>query len=82
MHGVRSPDVAGKIARHLDRFAAFLLDGVRPRPVRDGHRPGGDPARDHLAATLVRILSDGRVMTMASAVSLADGDLPGRLSMW
>ena len=51
VHGVRSAEVAGKVARHLDRFAAFLLDGFghdrigtvtgrevalwRDQPVRD-----------------------------------------------
>jgi hypothetical protein len=33
--------------------------------------------RDHLPAMLMRTLSDGRVMTMAPAVSLVGGGLPG-----
>src|SRR5260370_22521196 len=67
VRGVRSAEVAGKIARHLGRFRAWFLDGF-------GHdRVAAVPARevaswrDHLAATAVRTLADGRVQLMAPA---------------
>ncbi len=68
VHGVRSTEVAGKVARHLDRFAAFLLDGFGHDRI--GTVTGREVAlwRDQLSATLVRTLSDGRVMTMAPAI--------------
>jgi site-specific recombinase XerD len=67
VRGVRSPEVAAKIARHLDRFRAFLAEGlghdrisaVTPREVAAW--------REHLAATAVRSRRDGRTQTMAPA---------------
>ncbi len=38
VRGVRSAEVAGKIARHLRRFDGWLVAGVRPRPGRRGDR--------------------------------------------
>ncbi|HUY51799.1 MAG TPA: tyrosine-type recombinase/integrase [Streptosporangiaceae bacterium] len=67
VHGVRSAEVTGKIARHLDRFTAFVLDGFGHDRI--GTVTGREVAlwRDHLSATLVRTLADGRAVTMAPA---------------
>ncbi len=67
VRGVRSAEVAAKIARHLDRFHAFIIAGfghdriatVTPREVAGW--------REHLAATVVRTRRDGRPQTMAPA---------------
>ena len=67
VEGVRSAEVATKIARHLDRFQDWFTDGyghdriaaVTPREITAW--------RDHLAATTVRVLIEGRAQTMAPA---------------
>jgi len=67
VRGVRSTEIAGKIARHLDRFRMWFAAGfghdristVTPREVAAW--------REHLAATVVRQLRDGRPQTMAPA---------------
>ncbi|MGH3567810.1 MAG: hypothetical protein ACRDRH_17625 [Pseudonocardia sp.] len=67
VRGVRSAEVAGKISRHLGRFREWMAAGF-------GHdRIAAVIAREvaswceHLAASSVRILADGRDQTMASA---------------
>jgi len=67
VRGVRSAEVAGKIARHLGRFRAWFLDGFghdRVAAVTVREVAGW---RDHLAATTVRTLADGRAQLMAPA---------------
>src|SRR6266542_6156611 len=67
VRGVRSAEVAAKIARHLDRFRTWFAAGfghdriaaVTPREIRAW--------REHLAATVARQLRDGRPQTMAPA---------------
>ncbi len=63
VRGIRSEEVAGKIARHLGRFADWMADGwiavVTAREVTGW--------REHLAATGVRTLADGRQQVMAPA---------------
>jgi site-specific recombinase XerD len=67
VRGARSAEVAGKITRHLASFHAFLAAGlghdrvsaVTPREVAAW--------REHLAATMVRTLADGRAQAMAPA---------------
>jgi site-specific recombinase XerD len=67
VRGARSAEVAGKITRHLASFHAFLAAGlghdrvsaVTPREVAAW--------REHLAATVVRTLADGRAQAMAPA---------------
>jgi site-specific recombinase XerD len=67
VRGARSAEVAGKITRHLHSFHAFLtaglghdrLSAVTPREVAAW--------REHLAATVVRTLADGRAQAMAPA---------------
>lgn len=67
VNGVRSAEVAAKITRHLHRFRDWITAGyghdriaaVTPREVTGW--------RDHLAATTVRVLADGRKQTMAPA---------------
>jgi site-specific recombinase XerD len=67
VRGARSAEVAGKITRHLASFYAFLaaglghdrLSAVTPREVAAW--------REHLAATVVRTLTDGRAQAMAPA---------------
>ncbi|NJP97117.1 site-specific integrase [Nonomuraea sp. FMUSA5-5] len=63
MRGVRSPEVTAKIARHLQRFATWLADGlghdrlsaVTPREVaawRDHLAAAGNRGRDRRAAPM------------------------------
>ena len=67
VRGVRSAEVEAKIARHLQRFQAWFQAGfghdrvsaVTPRELLGW--------REHLAATVVRTLADGRAQTMAPA---------------
>jgi integrase len=67
VRGVRSPEVAAKIARHLDRFQTWFhagfghdrISAVTPREVAGW--------REHLAATVVRQFRDGRTQAMAPA---------------
>jgi hypothetical protein len=64
---VRSAEVAGKIARHLDRFPAWFLDGFGRDRVAAVTAREVASWRDHLAATAVRTLADGRAQLMAPA---------------
>ncbi|GAA0631786.1 hypothetical protein GCM10010174_60920 [Kutzneria viridogrisea] len=41
VHGVRSPEVAGTIARHLGRFHDWMTAGFGHDRVHGGHRPRG-----------------------------------------
>lgn len=67
VRGARSQEVEAKIARHLERFRTWLTAGfghdriatVTPREITGW--------REHLAATVVRTLRDGRTQTMAAA---------------
>lgn len=67
VRGVRSEEVAGKISRHLQRFEDWFLmafghdrlSSVTPREVAVW--------RNHLLATEVRVLTDGRKLMMAPA---------------
>jgi integrase len=67
VRGARSAEVAAKITRHLASFHAWFASGfghdhisaVTPREVTGW--------REHLAATVVRTLADGRSQTMAPA---------------
>ena len=67
VRGVRSAEVAGKIARHLDRFRAWFLDGFGHDRVAAVTAREVAGWRDHLAATAVRTLADGRAQLMAPA---------------
>src|SRR6266511_483778 len=65
--GVRSAEVAAKIARHLDRFRAFIVAGLghdRFSAVTAREVAGW---REHLAATEVRPRRGGRTQTLAPA---------------
>jgi integrase len=67
VRGVRSAEVAGKIARHLGRFRAWFLDGFGHDRVAAVTAREVAGWRDHLAATAVRMLADGRAQLMAPA---------------
>lgn len=67
VRGVRSAEVAGKIARHLRRFDAWLVAGFGHDRVAAVTAREVTGWREHLAATVVRTLADGRVQVMAAA---------------
>src|SRR5260221_13506852 len=54
VRGVRSAEVAGKIARHLDRFRAWFLDGFGHDRVAAVGRRGGANGPGHLGARRAR----------------------------
>jgi integrase len=67
VRGVRSAEVAAKIARHLDRFRAFIVAGFghdRLSAVTAREVAGW---REDLAATVIRPRRGGRTQTMAPA---------------
>jgi hypothetical protein len=67
VHGVRSAEVAGKIAQHLKRFREWFADGFGHDRIAAVTAREVTAWREHLAATVVRTLADGREQTMAAA---------------
>jgi integrase len=67
VRGVRSPEVAGKISRHLSRFRDWLLAGFGHDRVAAVTTREVTGWREHLAASPIRTLADGRAQTMAPA---------------
>jgi len=67
MRGVRSAEVAGKIARHLGRFRDWSLAGFGHDRIAAVTAREVTGWREHLAGTAVRTLADGRVQVMAPA---------------
>lgn len=67
VRGVRSAEVAGKIARHLSRFDAWMLAGFGHDRIAAVTAREVTGWREHLAATAVRTLAEGRVQLMAPA---------------
>jgi len=67
VRGVRSPEVAGKIARHLGRFRDWTVAGFGHDRIAAVTAREVMLWREHLAGTAVRTLADGRVQVMAPA---------------
>jgi len=67
VRGVRSPEVAGKIARHLGRFRDWSLVGFGHDRIAAVTAREVTLWREHLTGTAVRTLADGRVQAMAPA---------------
>lgn len=67
VRGVRSAEVAGKIARHLQRFRDWFLEGFGHDRIAAVTAREVTLWREHLAATVVRTLTDGRTQVMAPA---------------
>jgi integrase len=67
VRGVRSPEVAGKIARHLGRFRDWIIGGFGHDRVCAVTAREVTGWREHLAATEVRSLAEDRAQTMAPA---------------
>ncbi len=67
VRGVRSAEVAAKIARHLDRFRAFIVAGLGHDRVSAVTAREVAGWREHLAATEVRPRRGGRTQTLAPA---------------
>jgi hypothetical protein len=67
VRGVRSAEVTGKIGRHLGRFQAWFAGGFGHDRVSAVTRREVLGWREHLAASLGRTLTDGRVQLMAPA---------------
>lgn len=67
VEGVRSPEVAGKIARHLGRFRNWFADGFGHDRITAITAREVTLWRDHLATTAVRTFADGRRQLMAPA---------------
>jgi site-specific recombinase XerD len=67
VRGVRSAEVAGKISRHLGRFREWILAGFGHDRIAAVTTREVTGWREHLAASPVRTLADGREQTMAPA---------------
>jgi site-specific recombinase XerC len=67
VQGVRSAEVAGKIARHLVRFRDWFGEGFGHNRIAAVTAREVTLWREHLAATVVRTLADGRAQVMAPA---------------
>ncbi|WP_261571144.1 tyrosine-type recombinase/integrase [Frankia gtarii] len=67
VRGVRSTEVTGKIDRHLGRFQTWFAGGFGHDRISTVTRREVAGWREHLAASPVRTLADGRVQLMAPA---------------
>lgn len=67
VHGVRSPEVTGTIARHLGRFRDWFTEGFGHDRITAVTAREITLWRDHLATTVVRTRTDGQHQTMAPA---------------
>ncbi|WP_322750962.1 MULTISPECIES: site-specific integrase [unclassified Frankia] len=67
VRGVRSAEVTGKIGRHLGRFHAWFAAGFGHDRISTVTRREVIGWREHLAASPVRTLADGRIQLMAPA---------------
>ncbi|MGW3473033.1 tyrosine-type recombinase/integrase [Saccharopolyspora sp. NPDC000995] len=67
VRGVRSAEVAGKIARHLARFRDWFAEGFGHDRIAAVTSREVTLWREHLAATVVRQLAEGRQQLMAPA---------------
>jgi site-specific recombinase XerD len=67
VRGVRSVEIAGKIARHLARFRDWFTEGFGHDRIAAVTTREITLWREHLAATVVRTLAEGREQTMAPA---------------
>jgi len=67
VRGVRSAEVAGKIARHLGRFRDWTVEGFGHDRIAAVTAREVTWWREHLAGTAVRTLADGRAQVMAPA---------------